>query len=62
MDQDDVRPKMSADIVIGGDLSGLSISELEHRIRALKAEIERTEAECLAKQRHEAAANALFKS
>lgn len=63
MDFDDVRPKVPvAAMVIGQDLTGLSIGELEGRVVALKAEIERVEAELRAKRAHEAAAKALFKS
>lgn len=63
MDFDDVRPKApAAAMVIGQDLSGLSIGELEGRIVLLKAEIERVEAELKAKRAHEAAAQALFRS
>ena len=52
MDFDDVRSNASGDVAIGSDLSGLSISELEQRIKVLQAEIVRTEAERQAKQRH----------
>lgn len=63
MDWDDVRPKQpSAGQALGVDLSGLSIEELEHRITALKAEIDRVAAELGRKRAHEAAASALFKS
>ncbi len=63
MDWDDVRPKPKpAAIAIGEDLAGLSIAELDHRVAALKAEIERVEAELQKKRAHEVAASALFKS
>ncbi len=62
MDWDDVRQQPSASaIALGEDLSGVSIAELEHRISALKAEIERVAAELDKKRAHEAAASALFK-
>ena len=60
MDWDDVRPK-PAGITVGEDLKKLSVAELEARIAALKAEIERVEAELQAKRAHEAAAAAIFK-
>jgi len=63
MDWDEVQPKpKSTSIAIGEDLSGLSIGELEHRIAAFAAEIERVAAELQKKKAHEAAASALFKS
>ena len=63
MDWDEVRPKpTSAGLALGADLSGLSIEELEQRITALQAEIERVTAELARKRAHEAAASALFKS
>lgn len=62
MDWDEIRAKpVARQIAIGEDLSGLSIAELEHRIGALRSEIERVETELTAKRRHEAAASALFK-
>ncbi|MGD9667462.1 MAG: DUF1192 domain-containing protein [Hyphomicrobiaceae bacterium] len=63
MDWDELRPKSkSVAIAIGEDLAGHSIAELDHRIAALKAEIERVEVELHKKRAHEAAASALFKS
>lgn len=61
MDWDDVRPKQPAGIVLGDDLSRLSVAELEQRIDALRKEIERVSAEQAAKKAHEAAAASLFK-
>lgn len=62
MDWDDIRPKPAVKAAaLGEDLSLYSIAELEFRIQALRAEIERVEAELAAKRRHEAAASALFK-
>lgn len=62
MDWDDVRPTPKQTAGIGEDLSGLSIAELEQRITALKAEIERVETELQRKRAHETAASAFFKS
>ena len=61
MDWDEPRPKPSKAITFGGDLKNLSIAELNERVVALAAEIERIKAELQAKQAHEAAAAALFK-
>jgi uncharacterized small protein (DUF1192 family) len=46
---------------IGQDLSALSISELEERVRLLKGEIERLEAECIRKDKAKSAADGVFK-
>ena len=63
MDWDELQPKpRPAAIAIGEELAVLSIAELDCRIGALKAEIERVEAELRKKRAHEAAASALFKS
>lgn len=62
MDWDEVRPKPAGEIVVGEDLSKLSVAELDARIKDLEVEIERVKAERDAKQRHESAASALFKS
>jgi uncharacterized small protein (DUF1192 family) len=61
MDWDEPRPKPSKAITIGEDLATLSVAELNERIVALAAEIERIKVELQAKQAHEAAAAALFK-
>jgi uncharacterized small protein (DUF1192 family) len=61
MDWDEPKPRTSKAITIGEDLKALSIAELNERIVALAAEIERIKAELQAKQTHEAAAAALFK-
>jgi uncharacterized small protein (DUF1192 family) len=61
MDWDDLKPKPPKAITVGEDLKTLSIAELNERIAALGAEIERTRTELQAKQAHEAAAAALFK-
>jgi uncharacterized small protein (DUF1192 family) len=61
-DDDRLSPaKPAVAITVGEPLAALSIGELEARIAALTAEIERVRAEMRAKQAHEAAAAALFK-
>ena len=61
MDEDEaIRPKQR-DIVIGADLSKLSVEELEERVGVLKAEITRIEADLAAKRSSRAAANSVFK-
>jgi uncharacterized small protein (DUF1192 family) len=62
MNWDDDRPKpVKPAITVGEPLASLSIAELEARIAALTAEIERIRTEMRSKQAHEAAAAALFK-
>lgn len=61
MDWDDVRPKPATGVMIGENLSTLSVAELEARIKDLEGEIARVRAELDAKRRHEDAASALFK-
>lgn len=61
MDWDDVRPAPPKSTSIGDNLETLSVSELESRIAALEAEIERVKAELARKRAHENAAAALFK-
>jgi uncharacterized small protein (DUF1192 family) len=62
MTWDDDKPKpVKPAITVGEPLGTLSITELEARIAALSAEIERVRTEVKAKQAHEAAATALFK-
>lgn len=61
MDWDEVRPK-AVGLTIGDNLETLSVAELEARIAALTAEIERVAGEAAKKRAHEAAAAALFKS
>ncbi len=53
--------KKTADIVIGEDLSLLSLEELEERISACEKEIERIRSELNDKKSSLAAANAIFK-
>jgi uncharacterized small protein (DUF1192 family) len=62
MDWDDARPKPKPTAAIGDNLATLSVGELEERIKAFEAEIERVRAELTKKRAHEAAASALFKS
>jgi uncharacterized small protein (DUF1192 family) len=61
VDWDDLKPKPPKQAVLGETLESFSVAELEARIAALKAEIERVETELKAKKAHEAAAAALFK-
>jgi uncharacterized small protein (DUF1192 family) len=61
MNWDDDKPKPKPAVTVGEPLASLSIAELEARIAALTAEIERVRAEMRAKQDHENAAAALFK-
>ncbi|MEM1198312.1 MAG: DUF1192 domain-containing protein [Pseudomonadota bacterium] len=59
---DDDRPKPQPDIVIGADLSTISIDELEKRITILEAEISRLREEIVSKQATKASAENFFKS
>ena len=62
MDWDDITPKTpKSSVATGENLATLSVAELEGRIAAFEAEIERVRAELEAKRRHEQAAAALFK-
>ena len=61
MDWDEARPAPSQSASIGDNLETLSVAELEERIRAFTAEIERVQAELTRKRAHESAAAALFK-
>jgi uncharacterized small protein (DUF1192 family) len=61
MDWDDARPAPSKSASIGENLETLSVAELEQRIEAFAAEIERVKAELAKKRAHESAAAALFK-
>jgi uncharacterized small protein (DUF1192 family) len=60
IDDEEGRPKQQ-EIAIGGDLSKLSVEELEARIDLLKAEIARIEADLAAKRSSRAAADSVFK-
>ncbi|MGF7170651.1 uncharacterized small protein (DUF1192 family) [Sphingobium xanthum] len=65
MDFDDALPRARPDDLIAQigrqDLDRLSVSELEDRIAALAAEIERTRAKMTQSVNHKASAEALFK-
>lgn len=61
MDWDDARPTPPKFASIGDNLETLSVAELESRIAAFAAEIERLKAELDRKRAHESAAEALFK-
>lgn len=61
MDWDEARPAPSKSASISDNLETLSVAELEERIRAFTAEIERVQAELTRKRAHESAAAALFK-
>jgi uncharacterized small protein (DUF1192 family) len=61
-DWDELKPKPRPTSAIGDDLTTLSIAELEARIKAFEAEIERTRAEIAVKRSRQSAADQLFKS
>lgn len=61
MDLDDERRQPVRQMVIGENLTGLSVAELEQRIAALQKEIERVKTELAAKRAHGDAAASLFK-
>lgn len=61
MDWDDTRPAAPKHGAIGDNLETLSVAELEQRMAAFAAEIERVKAELARKRAHETAAAALFK-
>jgi uncharacterized small protein (DUF1192 family) len=60
MDWDDAKPTPKS-ASIGENLETLSVAELEQRIAAFAAEIERVKSELARKRAHESAAAALFK-
>jgi uncharacterized small protein (DUF1192 family) len=62
MDWDEIRQPAGERIVVGEQLDRLSVGELEARITALTAEIERVRAELDRKKAHEQAADQLFRS
>ena len=63
IDPEELLPrKPKAEIVIGEDLSTLSVFELEGRIAALEAEIARTRVALSARSSTKSAADAFFKS
>lgn len=59
MDEEAVPPPR--DVLVEGDLSRLSVDEIESRLGRLKAEIERLEVALAAKLASRAAADAAFK-
>ncbi len=61
MDWDEAVQKSTTGIVVGEDLSSLGLAELEARISALHAEIERVEGEIARKRAQQEAAAQLFK-
>jgi uncharacterized small protein (DUF1192 family) len=61
MDWDEIKPKAPAGVMIGENLTTLSVAELEARIADLEQEIARVRVELHSKRRHEDAASALFK-
>lgn len=61
MDWDDLKPKPPKTATLGENLETFSVAELEARIAALKAEINRVGVELKAKRSHETAAAELFK-
>lgn len=65
MDMDDASPRARPDdplmLIRRQDLDPLSVSELEERIAALTAEIERTRMKMQSAVNHRASADALFK-
>lgn len=61
MDLDDERRQPVRQMVIGENLTALSVAELELRIATLQKEIERVRTELAAKRAHGDAAASLFK-
>ena len=62
VDHEELLPRKPApEIVIGQDISTLSVIELEHRISTLKAEIIRSEDALKARAATKNAAEAVFK-
>ncbi|MCB1548209.1 MAG: DUF1192 domain-containing protein [Hyphomicrobiaceae bacterium] len=62
MDWDELAPKPKKAAVLGEDLTGLSVGELEERLASLEAEMVRVRREIDAKRAIGAAAAAVFKS
>ena len=62
MFDDDEAPKPRLDLVIGEDLSSISVEELEERITTLEGEISRLRAEIVSKRSSMASAESFFKS
>lgn len=61
MDWDDIKPKPAKALLVGEDLSTISVAELEARIAALEIEIQRVKAEIATKKARASAAADLFK-
>ena len=61
MDWDDITPKKNLQIIVGDDLSNISVVELHERVEALKGEVERIRAEIQARQSTKNAAEDIFK-
>ena len=64
MDEDDffpARPKDPLSLLVKEDLGPVSVDELDARIAALKAEIDRVERHMADAERHRSAADELFK-
>ena len=61
MDWDEAVQKSVAGVVVGEDLTSLGLAELEARISALRAEIERVEGEIARKRAQQTAAAQIFK-
>lgn len=61
MDWDEAVQKSTTGVVVGEDLTSLGLAELEARIAALRAEIERVEGEISRKRAQQEAAAQLFK-
>ncbi|HEY7748793.1 MAG TPA: DUF1192 domain-containing protein [Aestuariivirgaceae bacterium] len=61
MEIDEDKLPKRPDIVIGEDLSKLSVEELKRRIEALEAEIERLKSAMSGKLKSREAANSVFK-
>ncbi len=55
-------PRKPAGMVVGENLDLLSVSELEHRLEALAAEMERVRAALQSKRASKSAADSFFRS
>ena len=62
MDLEELEPRKSRDYEIGGDLSNLSIEELNELVATLTSEIARIEEALQAKQSSMSAADSVFKT
>ncbi len=62
MDWDEAQSKQSRAISTGEDLRRHSVAELEGRIQAFEAEIQRIRVEIDVKKAHNKAASSIFKS